>query len=570
MGEPTSGAHEFCLRFFAEARALGVTDAVISPGSRSTPLAVSARRVGLGLTIQLDERVAAFHALGMARATRRPVVLICTSGTAGANYHPAVIEAHHSGIPLIVCTADRPPELRRWGAGQTIDQHHLYGSSVRWFHEVPVAGEVPDRHAASLALRAVETARRERGPVHLDWPFREPLEPDGSLEPPRARHRASPATRTAPSPLLAELGRSNERGLVVVGPADLEPDVADEIVAFGTRYGWPILADPASGLRTGSPASSPLVISTAELLLQATSFTDTMPPRSRVVVRVGPSPTSKAYRLWLERARPDELVLVDPGVDWADPTDSVTAVVDGPLPGVFGPADAGPARQSGWAERWSEAEATAAAAATVHLVGDGGELGAVHQVVEAVVRRDEPANLVASSSMPIRDLDAVLRPTTVPIRVIANRGANGIDGVISTASGVAAASGLPTYALVGDIAAVHDLGGLTAAARLELSNLVVVVIDNDAGGIFSLLPVARAIEEDAFEELFATPHGTDLVGVARALGCRTATPTSPAELGDAVTSPPTGAPAVVVVRTPVAAMVRGLNGLREAVAAAFE
>ncbi len=570
MGEPASRAHEFCLRFFAEVQALGVTDVVVSPGSRSTPLALSALRVGLAITVQLDERVAGFHALGVARASRRPVVLICTSGTAGANYHPAVVEAHHSGIPLIVCTADRPPELRRWGAGQTIDQVHLYGSSVRWFHEVPVAGEAPERHAASLALRAVETAGGQRGPVHLNWPFREPLEPDGPLDPPRARHKPSPASRTAASPLLDELGRGNERGLVVVGPADLEPAVADEIVAFSTRHGWPIIADPASGLRTGAVSASPLVISTAELLLGAGSFTSTMPPRSRVVVRVGPSPTSKAYRLWVERARPDHLVLVDPGADWGDPTDSVTAVVDGPLPGVFGPPDAGPSRESGWAARWADAEVTAAGAATPYLVADGGELGAVHQVVQALAGRGEPANLVASSSMPIRDLDVVLRPTAAPIRVIANRGANGIDGVVSTAAGVAATSGLPTLALVGDIAAVHDLGGLAAAARLGLANLTVVVIDNDAGGIFSLLPVAKAIDDDAFEELFATPHGTDLIGVARALGYRTATPTSPAELVEAVRAPDPATPSLIVVHTEVSAMVRGLNGLREAVAAAFE
>lgn len=557
-------AYTACLRFFVELRALGVTDAVVSPGSRSTVLALSAVAAGLDVTVHHDERVAAFHALGVARQSRRPVVLVCTSGTAAANYHPAVIEAHHAGVPLIVCTSDRPPELRSWGAGQTVDQVKLFGTSTRWYHETPVADEIDERHATALALRAHDRSSVGAGPVHLNWPFREPLHPSWPLVAPDPRSSAPNPPRSEPSPRLRELAADHERGLMVVGPADLADDVAAEVSAFADAAGWPIVADPASGLRAGPSSMGPIVVSTAELLLGVPAFADAVGGPD-VVVRIGLSPTSKAYRLWLAQHAPEHLVLVDPGADWSDPSGSVSEVVHGPVAGLFAGA-VGPRRTSEWSQRWAAAEQRAAEAATDRLAADGGELGIVDRLVRALASQG-PANLVVSNSMPIRDLDFVLRPTDAPIRVIANRGANGIDGVIATALGVASSSDDPTYVLVGDVATVHDLGGLAAIPRLGVDRMTVVVIDNDAGGIFSILPVRTAIPDELFERLFSTPHGTDVARIGEAMGFDVG------ELGPGTAfepSPhPTGRPRLLVARTTVDAMTEGVAALRGAVAAAF-
>ncbi|MFV2039242.1 MAG: 2-succinyl-5-enolpyruvyl-6-hydroxy-3-cyclohexene-1-carboxylic-acid synthase, partial [Acidimicrobiales bacterium] len=449
--------------------------------------------------------------------TGMPSVLICTSGTAAANYLPAIIEASHSATPVIVCTADRPPELRQWGAGQTIDQVHLYGTNVRWFQEVPVAGETPAAYAGVLALRAGATALHEAGPVHLNWPFREPLAPPGPLAPPASVLASLRAVPAAPgSRTLESLAESHERGIIVAGPDTFPPSVRREICSFARGWGWPIVADPASGFRSFSDTADAPVLTTSELLFASAAFRRALPPCD-VVVRIGSSPTAKAYRLWLESSPPGRLVLVAPGVEWADPSATVTDVVPGPLEGLFAGTPT-TARESEWVMNWRRAEAVAADVVDHFLVGDDSELKLARQVVDELVASGEPATLVVSNSMPIRDLDAVMGRSEAPVRVIANRGANGIDGVVATAAGVAQASGQRTVLLIGDVATLHDLGGLAAVARLRLNQLTVVVIDNDGGGIFSFLPVAGAIKPEVFEELFATPHGTDLAAVGAALG----------------------------------------------------
>lgn len=563
MTESRQQAYTACLRFFAELRGLGVTDVVVSPGSRSTVLALSAAAVGLEITVHHDERVGAFHALGAARASRRPVVLVCTSGTAGANYHPAVIEAHHAGVPLIVCTSDRPPELRTWGAGQTVDQVKLFGSSVRWFHETPVGDDIADDHARALALRAYDRAVVAAGPVHLNWPFREPLQPTGPLEAPTPTLAVAAVPGSSPSQRLLDLAAAHERGLLVVGPADLPASTAAEITSFAAAAGWPIVADPASGLRSGGVLEPGPVITTAELFLGAADFVGTL-EAPEVVVRVGLSPTSKAYRLWLEAHPPEQLILVEPVADWSDPTGSVTEVIHGPIDGLFAsrPAE----RASDWLRTWLDAEARTAAATAEFLASDPGELGLVNQLLRQLTASDVPANLVVSNSMPIRDVDFGLRPAAAPLRVIANRGANGIDGVVATALGVASQSDGHTYVLIGDVATVHDLGGLAAVGRMDPS-ITVIVIDNDAGGIFSILPVRGAIDAETFDELFATPHGTDLAAVAEAMGFEVTVVDdgAPVVIPDAAGDRPN----LMVVRTTVATMTDGVAGLRGAVAEAL-
>ena len=558
-------AYTACLRFFAELKALGVTDAVVSPGSRSTVLALSAMAADLRITVHHDERVAGFHALGAARSTRRPVVLICTSGTAAANYHPAVIESHHAGVPLIVCTSDRPPELRSWGAGQTVDQVKIFGSSTRWYHETPVGDDIDERHAGVLALRAHDHATVGAGPVHLNWPFREPLQPSGPLVAPEPRLAPPVPAHSAASAVLRGLATDHERGLVVVGPYDLPRDVADEIAAFAQAAGWPVVADPASGLRAGVASTAPVLVSTAELVLGVPDFTASIGAPD-VVVRVGLSPTSKAYRMWLEAHPPARLVLVDPAADWSDPTDSVTEVVPGPIAGLF--AGAPPeSRTSEWTKRWAAAEHAAADVARNWAAADPGELGIVARLIEQMAASGQALNLVVSNSMPVRDLDFTLRPTPAPIRVLANRGANGIDGIIATALGVASTSDDHTYVLLGDVATVHDLGGLAAVPRLGISSMTVVVIDNDAGGIFSILPVRQAIPEAAFDQLFSTPHGTDLPAIGRAMGFAVTAIAEDGRVDQADDAD--GRPRLIVVRTTVEAMTGGVAALRAAVADAF-
>ncbi|MEC7879644.1 MAG: 2-succinyl-5-enolpyruvyl-6-hydroxy-3-cyclohexene-1-carboxylic-acid synthase, partial [Actinomycetota bacterium] len=243
--------YAYCLRFFSELKALGVTNAIVSPGSRSTPLVLSAKQVGLDVVVHLDERVAAFHALGAAKATRIPSILICSSGTAAANYLPAVVEANHAATPMIICTADRPPELRQWGEGQTINQVGLYGNNVRWHYDLPVASEINESHARSTAFRAWSmSTSRLQGPVHLNWPFRKPLEPTQKLETPEASlsPKSSYQEEMPRSSSLVSLAKEYERGLITVGPNSLQDKELDALVAFSSDSGWPILADPCSQL----------------------------------------------------------------------------------------------------------------------------------------------------------------------------------------------------------------------------------------------------------------------------------------------------------------------------------
>lgn len=496
---------------------LGIQSAVISPGSRSSALAISADIAGMNLTIQLDERVAAFYALGQAKATGVPSVLICTSGTAGANYLPAIVEANHAGIPLIVCTADRPPELRYLGAGQTVDQQHLYGSHVRWSYEVPVVSEVDSHFAGVLALRSGHTAVKQCGPVHLNWPFREPLETQRGIVAPSRIQRPLKMFRSRPaSGRLQELGAANERGLIVVGPAELRQSTALEVSRFARQWGWPIIADPASGLRCSANANGAVVVTTAELLLASPVFLENL-EQCEAIVRVGNSPTSKAFRIWLESTSPEALVLVNPGTDWADPTGSVTEIVSGPIEGAFAVELDSP-RQSKWLDRWASAESRVRSTVNDFFVTNNSELAVVRWLIKELDRAGQPVSVMASNSMPVRALDLTMPVTDTPLMIYANRGASGIDGVVATASGIASTTDERTFAIVGDVAAIHDFGGLAAATRLGIDNLTVLVIDNDGGGIFSFLPIAESIDRSQFDHLFTTPHGTDIGAIAQAIG----------------------------------------------------
>jgi 2-succinyl-5-enolpyruvyl-6-hydroxy-3-cyclohexene-1-carboxylate synthase len=501
----------------------GLTDACLAPGSRSAPLAVAlAEHPAIRLHVHLDERSAAFFALGAARATGRPAAVLCTSGTAAANLHPAVVEADHGRVPLLVLTADRPPELRDTGANQAIDQVKLYGDGVRLFCEVgapDTAAAGADDHGAgrywrSLASRAWAAALGPpAGPVHYNLAFGEPLLPDAlDGAPAPGRPGGAPWTRVArpsltPGPQevaeLAEAVRACPRGLLVAGwGADLDPGAVD---AFAAAAGWPVLADPISGARRG-----PAAISTYDSLLRVEAFA--RDHRPDLVVRIGAAPTSKVLNAWLDETIPQ--IVVDPEAGWPDPgrtaSQRLVAAPSALLAAVAASLAGG--QRDGWMERWRAADAVARRAIDELL-------DASEEPFEARVARDlvaglpDGATLVVASSMPVRDVEA-FAAAREGLRLIANRGASGIDGLVATTLGVAATGGGPTAALLGDLALLHDASSLLGAAR-RARGAVLVVCDNDGGGIFSFLPHAR-LPGDRFEELFGTPHGLDLADLARA------------------------------------------------------
>ena len=497
---PPDDQHLLLRAFTDELVRCGVTDVCTSPGSRSTPLVAALTRDGrLRATSHVDERCAAFFALGAAKATGRPVVLACTSGTAAANYLPAVVEAHEAGVPLLVLTADRPPELRGVGAGQAIDQIGLYGRSVRWFVEVGNHPATPERvrWMRMLACRAVGATTATRpGPVHLNFPLREPLvAPALGPDPAPGRPGGAPwidvAAPAPETPVAIEHGR---RGVVVAG-AGCDP----RVVEVAERAGWPVLADPLSGGRRGDAA-----VAHYDALLRDAAFVDAHRPD--VVLRAGDLPTSKPLRAWLVGLSDAEHVAFAPPSVWSDPDATLSRLLHGRLETL-------PEAEDGWLDAWRAADARVAQAFEEVLGDDLGEPQVARTLVATL---PAGATLVVASSMPVRDVESFAPVRSDPPRVLSNRGANGIDGTVSTAYGVASVSDGPVVLLIGDVALLHDAGGLLAGRRLGL-DLDIVLLNNDGGGIFEFLPVAG--ERDFFEEHVATPHGVEFAHLAAFYGC---------------------------------------------------
>jgi 2-succinyl-5-enolpyruvyl-6-hydroxy-3-cyclohexene-1-carboxylate synthase len=496
----------------------GVSDAVVAPGSRNTPLALAlARDDRLRVQVVLDERSAAFRALGIATATGRPVIVCCTSGTAATNFHPAVVEAFHARVPLLVCTADRPPELRATGAGQTIDQTQLYGNAVRWFFDPGPPMDAPGAGVTwrSLASRAfAEAMGPPAGPVHLNLPFREPLVPTGALlaDAP-GRTDGSPWTRVTahqpePAPAdverLVEVVRAHPRGLLIAGwGARVAPAT---VARFATTSGWPVLADAISGVRIPHHA-----ISTYEALLRAPDFAQAHRPD--VVVRVGAALTSKVATEWLDPTTTQ--ILVDPDRAWLDPQRAAAEVVRADADALLTAlANSLPSEgmSTAWTSSWRAAEQRARGA--IDAVLDRAEMpfeGRIARDVAAAV--PSSGALVVASSLPVRALEWCMAPLD-DLHVFANRGVNGIDGFVSTAVGVAT-TGLPTVALCGDLCFLHDANGLLNLGDRTDVAITFVVIDNNGGGIFEFLAQQDLPE---FEAIFATPQHTDVVAIARAHG----------------------------------------------------
>jgi 2-succinyl-5-enolpyruvyl-6-hydroxy-3-cyclohexene-1-carboxylate synthase len=561
--DPTNANTALASAFAEELARGGVRRAVVSPGSRSTPLAVALwREPGIEVTVIVDERSAAFFALGAAQATGEPTALLCTSGTALANYHPAIAEADESGLPLIVLSADRPPELRGIGAGQTIDQIKTFGESVRWFCEVGTheADDSGLLHMRSVACRAIARARGEirPGPVHLNVPFREPLSPipvEGAV--------------TATDPLALE-GRDG-RPLTAVTHVDLEPTefVLDEIAGhigdaiagviiagrqtdpelreplshLARASGFPILAEPTSQMRLG-PHDRSYVITTYDALLRDEHWAHSVVPE--LVLRFGELPTSKPLRQWLAASGADQIV-VDPTGGWNEPTVRAAAIIradptecasgwatrlekmsaeggpKGPLHSrTAGRFAQGPSRPA--PEAWLQAEAVALKAIAEELdpshaseaASSIADLPASASAIEeaalhlALGRAHRDGNLVyTSSSMPIRDQESFVAPGEADVLFLCNRGANGIDGLISSGIGAAQASGRPTTIVTGDLGLLHDIGGLAALRDVEVP-VRILVIDNGGGGIFHFLPQQGALGGEEFEAFLGTPRGVSV------------------------------------------------------------
>ncbi|WP_363466174.1 2-succinyl-5-enolpyruvyl-6-hydroxy-3-cyclohexene-1-carboxylic-acid synthase [Halogeometricum borinquense] len=498
----------------------GVDAVCITPGSRSTPLTEAFdRHDDIHVFSHLDERSSAFFALGRARRTGDVTPLVCTSGTAAANYHPAIIEAAQSRVPMLVLTADRPPEIRDSGANQTIDQEKLYGGAVRWYKDLAEPEATPRklRSLRTTAARALTKATgTPAGPVHLNVPFRKPLEPvtvEGDVPDDlpeiaaEGRENAFVGTTTGVPELdddaLRDLAErlSTPRGLVVAGPADAPGIDSEAVAAFAHATGFPILADPLSGVRFGGHVRVAPVIGGYDSFLDE-QVTQSWPDPD-IVFRFGASPTSKPLRKYLARVDAEQLI-VDPAAGWREAEFTATDLV------VADPSRlmvrlsrllAGPGDPE-WRKRWENADATHES-----VLETNDEFCEGRVLADVVELAPDPATIFVSNSMPVRDADRFCPPGTKNLTVLGNRGASGIDGIVSTALGAGSATTDELTLVTGDLAYYHDMNGLLAIGRSDV-DATIVVVNNDGGGIFHMLPIEQF--DPPFTSQFKTPHGLDL------------------------------------------------------------
>jgi len=550
---PATDTYALLGAFVDELARCGMRAACTSPGSRCAPLVLSlAREERLRCFSHVDERCAGFFALGLAKASRLPVAVACTSGTAAAELLAPAVEAREARVPLLLLTADRPPELRENGAGQAIDQLKLLGGAAKWFFEVGVHDADTERlrWIRTLACRAYWTALEGRpGVVHLNFPLREPLvceeelphdasgRPDGL--PYVVRAPVAPGSPASASTLRAIVAASR-RGIVLAGREERSGPLGQATAAFAAAAGWPLLADPLSGARRG-----PAAIAHYDALLRDEGFRASLKPD--LVLRVGDLPVSKPLRTWLAGLTGVRQVALDPEAAWQDPSSVLSdSLALEPAAALSKLASGDPAPLDGAEEDWLAGWRSADERAAEAILGVLGEGGCSEPAVAAElgVLLPEQATLFVSSSMPVRDIETFWPVRDDPPRVLCNRGANGIDGTISSAFGAAACGGGPVggagpvVALIGDVALAHDIGGLLASGRLGLK-LTIVLLENGGGGIFDFLPVSRSAmgaarehpgaaaadkrapagaAQDIYTRHIATPTGLDFAAAAALYG----------------------------------------------------
>ncbi len=538
LANPT---YTYVSAFIDELCRSGVRHVVICPGSRSTPLAMAlAEQQSMRMWMHVDERSAAFFALGLAKRLGGTVALLCTSGTAAANFFPAIIEAKLTHVSLLVLTADRPHELRDCGAPQSIDQNRLYGTYVKWFVDValPEATNTALRYVRTLANRAVALAQAvPAGPVHLNFPFREPLTPGPLPDLPLPSSAQCDSTACCGRPdhtpyvtvydsslagpsaaTLAQLAaniRARRHGLIIVGPQD-DRALIEPLTQLARRLGYPILADPLSQLRCGDHDQTH-VLSSYDAFLRIESFVERTSPD--FILRFGAMPTSKPVLLYLKRYSSCPLVVIDKHSGWEEPTQLAADFIhDDPVAlchdviAQVQPLD--DVASSAWLTTWQQADRVTRQTMQNSMQGYA-ELFEGRIFTELAELLPDDATLYVGNSMPVRDLDTFFWNTARHIRVLGNRGANGIDGVVSSALGASAAAEDATVLVVGDLSFYHDLNGLLAA-KLHSLNLTIVLVNNDGGGIFSFLPQADYPEH--FERLFGTPTGLDFRSAVQMYG----------------------------------------------------
>ncbi len=511
--------------FVKELASIGVKYACISPGSRNTPLTLAfAKNNKIKSYLHIDERSCAFFALGLAKAENTPVALVVTSGTATAELYPAIIEAYQQRVPLIVCTADRPPELLDCGANQTINQNNLYKNHIRWFFDTGLPEPIPRRikHIKTVARRAVyESCMRSKGPVHINFPFRKPFEPESYTD------EVGEDLIELSSKMLVnkeELFKEEEknltgekwfkeiynhikesrRGLIIAGPENYNPLFHQQCQRLAEKLGYPVLADGASQLRFGE-ISKNNIISNFEGFLRSDKFADKYKPD--LILQFGRTVTSKALDIYLEKCTTNRFMINEFG-DWFDPSNKAAAAF-ACKPVLFCSkmietieTDNFESKSNEWLETFLKADEISGE--VKKKVIDNASFAAESRVtVEVLKAIPSGSQIMISNSMPIRDFDYFAQKSDKKITVFNNRGASGIDGIISTALGISAANGKPTVLITGDLAFYYDMNGLLASKKYEIP-LTVILVNNNGGGIFEVLPISEYGE--VFNDYFIAPH----------------------------------------------------------------
>ncbi|WP_285399346.1 2-succinyl-5-enolpyruvyl-6-hydroxy-3-cyclohexene-1-carboxylic-acid synthase [Lysinibacillus sp. fls2-241-R2A-57] len=497
----------------------GVENVVVSPGSRSTPLAYAfASTKQLHMYRQVDERSAAFFALGIAKATAKPVVLLCTSGTAAANYFPAIVEASYARVPLIVITADRPHELREVGAPQAINQPNLYGTNVKWSVDFPLAdGAAPtlpfiERHIARAVAMAMSAPF---GPVHINVPFREPLLIDFREELPEATFKHSSIAQLMPSMAtqqeLSEILSATKRGFVIIGELALGTDLT-MMWEFVRRLKWPVIVESLSNMRASVPEDClPYMITTYDAIMKSEDFKALVEPDT--VLRLGAQPVSKFIMQFITKSQPNAYIVVDEDPMFRDSTSVSTHFIHASIGEWLTQLEiSGTTLEAEYLAEWQDANDIALEYIEHYAEAAIDEGAMVSRLLKMI---PNGSDIFVSSSMPVRDIDTFLMATSKDIRIVANRGTNGIDGVVSTAMGFSQGNNRETYLLIGDLAFLHDVNGLIAS-RYQECNLTIIVMNNDGGGIFSYLP--QSTVEAHYEDLFGTPTALEFFDIANMYG----------------------------------------------------